>query len=52
MVALIAVVILITNNSYYLLIDVGAKCRGNAREGVIDFGRGNLETFQEKGHLL
>lgn len=52
MATLIAVMILITNNSYYLPIDVGAKCCGNAREGVIDFGRGNLETFQEKGQLL
>lgn len=49
MAALIAVMILLTNNSHCLLMDVGAKCHGSAREGVMDFGRGNLETFQEKG---
>lgn len=48
MAALIAVMIL-TNNSHCLLMDVGAKCHGSAKEGVMDFGRGSLETFQEKG---
>lgn len=35
MAALIAVMILLTNNSHCLLMDVGAKCHGSAREGIL-----------------
>lgn len=47
--ALIVMMILITNNSYYLPIDVGAESHGSDREGVMDFDRGNPGNLPREG---
>lgn len=45
MAAPITVMILATDNLYYLPIDRGARCHGSTKEEVMDFDGENPEAF-------